>query len=128
VQEKGKGLGGGTKPDLQSALETLHKLNSLLLYPCNAPAFYPKMIGSDFLNPLWLTILTTLFVAYMFIVAKLRNRRALASQKRFNMLTRDDFAKMTTDNAHEILKDLTELEFPKFMGFSIVFALFKVLF
>ncbi len=83
---------------------------------------------SGFLRPPWLTILITSFVAYMFIVAKLRNRRALALQKHFNMLTRDDFAKMTTDNAHEILKDLTELEFPKFMGFSIVFALFKVFF
>ena len=33
---------------------------------------------------------------------------------------------MTVDEAHAILKDMTELEFPKFMGFSIIFALFKV--
>ena len=33
---------------------------------------------------------------------------------------------MTTDDAQAILKDLTELEFPKFFGFSIIFALFKV--
>ncbi|KAF6227091.1 hypothetical protein HO133_008532 [Letharia lupina] len=32
---------------------------------------------------------------------------------------------MTTDDAQAILKDLTELEFPKFFGFSIIFALFK---
>ncbi|KAI9652223.1 MAG: hypothetical protein M1831_007132 [Alyxoria varia] len=41
------------------------------------------------------------------------------------MLDRPSMAKMTADEAQEILKELTELEFPKFMGFSIVFALFK---
>ena len=40
---------------------------------------------------------------------------------------RQSFAKMTTDEAHGILKDMTELEFPRFMGFSIIFALFKVI-
>lgn len=32
---------------------------------------------------------------------------------------------MTTSDAQAILKDLTELEFPKLFGFSIIFALFK---
>lgn len=32
---------------------------------------------------------------------------------------------MTTDQAQSILKDLTELEFPKIFGFSVIFALFK---
>jgi hypothetical protein len=32
---------------------------------------------------------------------------------------------MTTDDAQSILKDLTEMEFPKIMGLSIIFALFK---
>lgn len=32
---------------------------------------------------------------------------------------------MTTNDAQAILKDLTELEFPKVFGFSIIFALFK---
>ncbi|KAJ9657540.1 hypothetical protein H2201_008141 [Coniosporium apollinis] len=32
---------------------------------------------------------------------------------------------MTVDDAQAILKDLTELEFPKLMGFSVIFALFK---
>ena len=32
---------------------------------------------------------------------------------------------MTTDDAQSILKDLTELEFPKTFGFSVIFALFK---
>jgi hypothetical protein len=34
---------------------------------------------------------------------------------------------MTTDEAHIILKDLAELEFPQMFSFSIAFALFKVL-
>ena len=32
---------------------------------------------------------------------------------------------MTTDQAQSVLKELVEIEFPKLMGFSIVFALFK---
>jgi hypothetical protein len=32
---------------------------------------------------------------------------------------------MTTDDAQAILKDLTEMEFPKIMGLSVIFALFK---
>jgi hypothetical protein len=32
---------------------------------------------------------------------------------------------MTTNDAQSILKDLTEMEFPKIMGLSIIFALFK---
>lgn len=41
------------------------------------------------------------------------------------MLTRVDFAALTADQAQDVLKDLVEMEFPKLMGFSIVFALFK---
>ena len=46
--------------------------------------------------------------------------------KRLGMKTRRDFSRLTADEAQTVLKDLTELEFPKLMGFSIVFALFKV--
>ncbi|KAG7008344.1 hypothetical protein G7Y79_00006g019640 [Physcia stellaris] len=38
---------------------------------------------------------------------------------------RASYARMTNDQAQAILKDLTELEFPKLFGFSIIFALFK---
>lgn len=37
----------------------------------------------------------------------------------------ESYRKMTTSDAQAILKDLTELEFPKLFGFSIIFALFK---
>lgn len=67
------------------------------------------------------------FAMYVFLVAALRDQRAHDLQKRFGMLKRDDYARMTADDSQAILKQLTELEFPKFMGFSIVFALFKVI-
>ncbi|KAL9080240.1 MAG: hypothetical protein Q9157_000962 [Trypethelium eluteriae] len=41
------------------------------------------------------------------------------------MTTRESFKNMTVEQAQSILKELTELESPKFMAFSIVFALFK---
>ena len=64
-------------------------------------------------------------LAYMAIVSKLRYRRAADLPKRYNLTTRASFRTMSTDDAQAILKDLTELEFPKFFGFSIIFALFK---
>ena len=41
------------------------------------------------------------------------------------MLQRSSFASLSADQAQDVLKDLVEMEFPKLMGFSIVFALFK---
>jgi len=46
--------------------------------------------------------------------------------ERFAMKNRSDFMKMTADQAQLILKEMNELEFSKFMGFSIVFSPFKV--
>lgn len=64
-------------------------------------------------------------LAYMALVSKLRFRRAANLQSKYNLTTRSSFRTMSTDIAQLILKDLTELEFPKIFGFSIVFALFK---
>ncbi len=66
------------------------------------------------------------FVAYLAIVYLLRHRRARSLPKRYGLTTRASFARMTIEEAQAILKDLTELEFPNFFGFSIIFALFKV--
>jgi hypothetical protein len=41
------------------------------------------------------------------------------------MLDPLDYPKLSADQAQDVLKDLVEMEFPKLMGFSIVFALFK---
>ena len=54
-------------------------------------------------------------------------KRAQALPKKYGMVSRAAYATMTADMAQEILKELTDLEFPKLIGFSIVFALFKVL-
>lgn len=62
----------------------------------------------------------------MAIVYFLRYRRAKYLQARFDLLTRESFSTMSTAQAQAILKDLTELEFPKIFSFSIIFALFKV--
>ena len=73
----------------------------------------------------WRGISLCSFVFYVCIVSLLRRRRARQTPKRYDMERRDSFAKMTTDDAQAILKDLTEMEFPKTMGLSIIFALFK---
>ena len=65
-------------------------------------------------------------VIYLALVRLLRFQRAQQLPRKFQMTRRDTFKTMTADQAQDVLKYLTELEFPKFMGFSIVFALFKV--
>ena len=73
----------------------------------------------------WRAALFPSLVAYLAIVYILRHKRARSLQKRYGLTTRASFARMTIDEAQAILKDLTELEFPKIFGFSIIFALFK---
>lgn len=63
-------------------------------------------------------------VGYIMVVYLLRYQRARRLERLF--AGRVSFASMTTNDAQSVLKDLTELEFPKFFGFSIIFALFKV--
>ena len=65
-------------------------------------------------------------VAYLLFVALLRQQRARTLPTRFGLTDRKSFSRMTVDQAQAILRDLTELEFPKFMGFSIIFTIFKV--
>ena len=64
--------------------------------------------------------------AYLLLVRILRFRRVNGLQRRFAPNGRKDFANLSNNDAHLILKNLTELEFPKFFGFSVIFALFKV--
>lgn len=64
-------------------------------------------------------------LSYILLVAMLRHQRARRMPRRFGFI-QDDYTKMTADQAQMILKELTELEFPTSMGFSIIFAVFKV--
>ena len=59
------------------------------------------------------------FLIYLLLVRLLPYQRAKDLERRYSRQG------MTTSDAQAILKDLTELEFPKFLGFSIIFALFK---
>jgi hypothetical protein len=65
------------------------------------------------------------FVLYLYLVSSLRLRRAQTTPSKYGMTSQDSLANMTTDDAQSILKDLVEMEFPKIMGLSIIFALFK---
>jgi hypothetical protein len=70
-------------------------------------------------------ILLAGLVVYFFTVRRLRYRRRDAIKRKHGMHSRSDFSSLTADQAQDVLKDLVEMEFPKLMGFSIVFALFK---
>ncbi|PNS16452.1 hypothetical protein CAC42_186 [Sphaceloma murrayae] len=71
------------------------------------------------------TLATMFLLLYLVLVRILRYRRASSLPSKYSIRSRADFATLTEDQAQDVLKDLVELEFPKFMGFSIVFALFK---
>jgi hypothetical protein len=73
----------------------------------------------------WRTCAGLCLCIYFCAVAVFRWRRARTTPKKYNMQRRESFATMTTDDAQAILRDLTEMEFPKVMGLSIIFALFK---
>ena len=73
-----------------------------------------------------LSSLIPFILLYLLVVRILRNRRSKALQAKYAPNGRKDFQNLTNHAAQAILKDLTELEFPKFFGFSVIFALFKV--
>ena len=77
------------------------------------------------LSQQWKCLLLPALLVYILLVHCLRDRRAKSLERRFSPAGRVSFCRMTTNDAQAILKDLTELEFPKFFGFSIIFALFK---
>ena len=73
----------------------------------------------------WKFLLIPALLVYVLLVHLLRDRRAKSLEKRFSPAGRVSLRHLTTNDAQTILKDLTELEFPKLFGFSIIFALFK---
>ena len=83
------------------------------------------IFDADITWPSWPIRAIFCLIIYLLMVASLRWRRASSTSQRYNMQSRECFASMTADDAQAILKDLTELEFPKIMGLSIIFALFK---
>lgn len=71
-------------------------------------------------------IYVTLLLTYLILVRLLRYRRARGFEARYAPAGRVNLATLSNKDAQAVLQDLTELEFPKIFGFSIVFALFKV--
>lgn len=70
-----------------------------------------------------LLLLVSAITAYLYLVSCLRYQRARSLEKRYSPAGRASFASMSTNDAQAIFKALTELEFPKIFGFSIIFAL-----
>lgn len=87
-------------------------------------------------RPMYLTVQTLAWIVsygwlvlpgvYLLFVYLKRHKRARSLEKEYAPAGRASFSSLTTNQAQAILKDLTELEFPKVFGYSIVFALFKV--
>ena len=71
-------------------------------------------------------LIILVFLAYLLLVHFQRYQRARSLERRYAPAGRASFANLSNDQAQAILRTLTELEFPKIFGFSIIFALFKV--
>lgn len=65
---------------------------------------------------------------YLLLVAVLRKRRLRKLEKNHNYKTRKDMAKMTDDEAFEIIKTIVQQEFPFTFLVALQFALFRVSF
>lgn len=74
----------------------------------------------------WLILGTTLLASYALLCNILRFRRRDELAKKYGYHDRASLAKMTTTEAQEILKTLSELEWPTVYLTSLEFALFKV--
>lgn len=65
---------------------------------------------------------------YLLLVAVLRKRRLRQLEKKHNYRSRKDLAKMTDDEAFQIIKSTVQQEFPFTFLIALQFALFRVSF
>ena len=65
-------------------------------------------------------------LGYVALVERLRFRRRDSLTSKYPYRDRQSFARMTLEDAFEIMSPLAELEFPTTFSTSIFFALFKV--
>jgi hypothetical protein len=73
----------------------------------------------------WSSILAILVFAYPLLASKLRFRRIDAVHQKRGYSTRDSMAKMTDTEAHEILKLISDVEFPTMFEKGLQLALFR---
>lgn len=74
----------------------------------------------------WKSIALTLFLGYVLLCRALRYRREASMRRHFGYPDRASLAKMTTEDAQLIMRDLLTLEFPQFAVTALQFGLFKV--
>lgn len=75
----------------------------------------------------WTKILTVSSISYVVLCSLLRFRRIKNVQSRYNFPDRASLARMTNQEAHEIVRTVIYYEFPLFYDLSLRFALFKVM-
>lgn len=74
----------------------------------------------------WMIGLPAVLGLWVVMCSSLRFRHEKAMLRRFHYPTRASFAKMTNDDAQQILKYILGYEFPLMYKLSLQFALFKV--
>jgi hypothetical protein len=62
---------------------------------------------------------------YLWLASSLRFRRVEAVKKKYGYSTRDQMAKMTDNEAQEILRIISDLEFPAMFEKGLQLALFR---
>lgn len=67
----------------------------------------------------------TVLAVYMIICRSLRHERRRQKHAKFRYKSREDFAKMTVEDAWEIYKYVSSLEFPFLTETALQFALFR---
>ncbi len=74
-----------------------------------------RFVGTilDFTLQRWKILLGPAALIYVVLVHILRYRRCKRLQTRYSPAGREDFKRMTSEDAQAILKTLAELEFPK---------------
>ncbi|KAK8132420.1 hypothetical protein PG999_000593 [Apiospora kogelbergensis] len=73
----------------------------------------------------WKAVALTAFLGYALLCRTLRFRREKAMRRKYGFPDRASLAKMTTEDAQLILRDILTLEFPQFGVTALQFGLFK---
>ncbi|KAL0929655.1 uncharacterized protein CTRU02_215297 [Colletotrichum truncatum] len=86
----------------------------ILAYTASMPATLPII-----------PMLAALLAGWIVLCASLRFRRINNLQKRLGYTDRASLARMTNNDAHVIIRNMIEFEFPKFYTLALQFGLFK---
>lgn len=73
----------------------------------------------------WSSLLSLAVAVYLLLASSLRFRRIDAVKRKYGFYSRDSLAKMTDNEAHEILNFISDLEFPTMFEKGLQLALFR---